>query len=325
MKKSLKYLFFFLIALFLLWFTFRKQNFGEIWAQLGQVKLHWVALICFITFLNHLSRNLRWQMTFEPLGYSPRFWPTFAALMFGYLASYAIPRMGEISRCLALQKREKVPLQLGLGTVVSERVIDLCCLGAVTLLAVWLEFRLISDFLWAQILYPQLNTLITGASWVLLLWGLGLLLLSFVFLWIIKKMYKRHSQKIFAFLSGIGRGIISIVRLKNKTLFLLHSLFIWLTYFLMTYLWFYAFDATAHLSPSVGLALMVVGSLGRLVPVQGGGMGAYHFLFTQAMMLYGITETDGLVLATVIHGFQSVYYLLVGSLCAAWLFWKKTD
>ncbi len=44
--------------------------------------------------------------------------------MTGYLANLALPRIGEITRCVALGKKEKIPVDKLIGTVVVERTID---------------------------------------------------------------------------------------------------------------------------------------------------------------------------------------------------------
>ena len=49
---------------------------------------------------------------------------SFYALMTGYLANLALPRIGEITRCVALGKKEKIPVDQLIGTVVVERTID---------------------------------------------------------------------------------------------------------------------------------------------------------------------------------------------------------
>jgi len=167
-------------------------------------------------------------------------------------------------------------------------------------------------FFSSQLFQPILQKILVINYWQLaLLVGATFLMVLFLF-FLTKSFLKKHNEKVLTFIKGVLQGIVSILYLKQKGAFLLHTLFIWSTYFLMTYLWFFAFEATANLTMGAGLSMMVIGSLGRLVPVQGGGIGAYHFLFQQGMLIYGVGETYGLMLALVIHGFQSVYYLVVG-------------
>lgn len=69
--------------------------------------------------------------------------------------------------------------------------------------------------------------------------------------------------------------------------------------------------------------MMVIGSFARSLPIQGGGMGAYHYLFTQGMLLYSVDSVYGLALSIMIHGLQTLYYLLVGGASTLILSLKK--
>lgn len=311
-KNIAKHLILWVLGFLLLWFAFKGQDFSALIDKLYEVKWHWAIIILIITVLNHISRASRWTMTFRPMQYFPTISQSFLALMFGYIVSYVVPRMGEISRCLALKNEANIPVDKSLGTVVTERAVDVLCLGIVTLLAFLIEFERISTFFSIQLFEPILQRILTiNFSGLIILSLIAISALALLF-FLTKIFIRKYNEKIITFLKGVWLGINSVWYMENKVLFLLHTLFIWSTYFLMTYLWFYAFDATSNLAIGTGLSMMVIGSLGRLVPVQGGGMGAYHFLFQQGMLIYGVSEVYGLVLAIVIHGFQTIYYLIVG-------------
>ncbi|RYD71887.1 MAG: hypothetical protein EOP53_22880 [Sphingobacteriales bacterium] len=49
------------------------------------------------------------------------------------------------------------------------------------------------------------------------------------------------------------------------------------------------------------------------MPVQGGGAGAYHYLVIQAFLLFGVSASVAGAMALVIHGLQTVIYVVVGS------------
>jgi len=67
----------------------------------------------------------------EPLGYQPSIGNTFLAVLIGYLANLAIPRLGEVLKCTLLAKYEKVPAEKIVGTIVAERAFDVISLGLV--------------------------------------------------------------------------------------------------------------------------------------------------------------------------------------------------
>ncbi|CEN35289.1 conserved hypothetical protein [Capnocytophaga canimorsus] len=97
-------------------------------------------------FLSNVSRALRWQLLLAPLGYSTRWSNRIMAVFSGYLINITIPRSGEISRALVINRYDGVPFDKAFGTIISERVIDLLLLLFFTLLAFLIQFDVISHF-----------------------------------------------------------------------------------------------------------------------------------------------------------------------------------
>jgi len=106
-------------------------------------------------------------------------------------------------------------------------------------------------------------------------------------------------KKIRTFILGVIEGLKTIRSLKNPTVFVLHSLNIWLMYYLMLYVGFSAFEPTASLGPLAGLIVFTLGSFGIVIPSPG-GMGTYHFLVTAGLMLYGVNGADGFSFANIL-------------------------
>ena len=101
-----------------------------------------------------VSRAIRWKILIEPLGHSPRTTNTFYALLVGYLANLAIPRIGEITRCASLNKSEKVPFSGLVGTVIIERAIDVIMLLVCMFIVAIFEFQTLFTFLEQNLLLP---------------------------------------------------------------------------------------------------------------------------------------------------------------------------
>ncbi len=95
---------------------------------------------------------------------------------------------------------------------------------------------------------------------------------------------------------------------------MLLSALLWFFYLLSTYLCFFALSATSNLGMDAALAALVFGSLGMIVPVQG-GIGAFHWMVAEGLTLYALPKTEGLAFATLIHSSQILVILLIGSLC----------
>jgi len=84
-------------------------------------------------------------------------------------------------------------------------------------------------------------------------------------------------------------------------------------YFLMAYLAFFSLPVTSDLSWSAGMFILVVGGMGMAAPVQG-GIGAYHLLVSQGLILYGLSQQDGLAFATLLHTSQMLVVIFFGAL-----------
>ena len=109
-------------------------------------------------------------------------------------------------------------------------------------------------------------------------------------------------------------------------LFLLYTFLIWLGYYLMTYFWFFVFKETSVLTWGACLSILTIGTIGRSVPIQGGGMGAYHFLVTSVVVIYGLSEEWGKALSTLIHAGQTFFTFamgLVGLVIFFVNYWRK--
>lgn len=310
------------VAALLLWLAFRGQDLKTIWQQLKQANFSWVLLSVFVSLLAHYVRGLRWKMLVKPLGYAPKNSNMFHAVMIGYLANLAVPRMGEVSRCGVLTKTDEIPLQGLIGTVIIERIIDVLFLLGILILSVLIEYQTIKEFLNTNIIEPFLAKFQNPSA------SLVLILLFILMMLLAGYLLKRHHQqllknklykKIWEILMGFKDGILSILKLEQKGLFILYSVFIWAMYTLSTWLCFFAIAPTSGLSLSAGLFIMAIGGIGMSAPVQG-GIGAYEAAIQLALVVYGISSADGLIYATLNHSSQILSILIVGSISLLFIF-----
>ncbi len=124
----LKYVFLLLVGLALLWLAFRGVNIRTTLNELKETNLFWLLVSVLASLIAFTSRAHRWNMLIKPSGYSPGLYKTSIALMIGYLANLAIPRLGEVTRCGTLSKSGTIPFDLLIGTVIVERALDVVCL-----------------------------------------------------------------------------------------------------------------------------------------------------------------------------------------------------
>ena len=309
-----RFLVFLFIALFLLYLAFRDIDVNKVWQDLKHARYAWLLITIPAGILSHVFRAWRWNLLIEPLGYTPRLANTFYAVMSGYLANLALPRLGEVVRCGSLTKTDKVPFDALIGTVIIERVVDMLTLLILLVITFLIKVNFFGNFFITHVFRPlgnKLSTMTAHPQSVVIIAIATIIVLSLIL--VFRKQLKKISplQKIFGFFRGIANGIATIANLKNKPLFLLSTLLIWSMYFITAWLVLYMLPETSSLTAVDGLFLLVVGSLGMVIPVQG-GIGAYHWIVSMALTLYGISRETGLAVATLAHESQTLLILVVG-------------
>ena len=124
--------------------------------------------------------------------------------------------------------------------------------------------------------------------------------------------------KIKTIVIGVLHGLSSIRFIKNKGMFIFHSIAIWGLYLGSTTLGIYALQETDHLGLGAGLTTLAVGSVGMIVTP--GGIGAYPLLVAKLMGLYGLNEdTIGNALGWLLWSVQTVIVIAAGVIFSALL------
>lgn len=315
-KQIIKFFAFLLVTVVLFWIVYRDQNPADLMKVLrDDVNYTWVWVAIGMGMLSHISRAMRWQLLTRSMGYKISFMNSFMGVMIGYFANMAIPRMGEFTRCGVVSKYEHVPFSKLLGTVVTERVFDMIMLLSLTCVVIVTQFKQVSIFLDSnqdikRKLYDLFASSWTWAALVVLV--LGLLGLA----WYLRK--GTFFSRLHHFLSGVKEGLLTVKNVEHKGLFIAHTLFIWLMYYLMLYVCFFCFKFTSDLGPMVGLTVFVLSSYGMVAPVQG-GVGAWHFMVIAALMIYlpHTPEIESLAktFALLTHGSMTLLYIVVGVIC----------
>jgi uncharacterized protein (TIRG00374 family) len=318
----LKYIAILIISFGLLTLAFHGISVKAILNEIIRAKFSWLLLSIGISLIAFASRAFRWQLLIESLGHSPSFKKTLYSLMIGYFANLAFPRLGEVTRCGTLSKAESIPFSSLLGTVIVERVIDVLSLLVCLLLAFIIEFKRIGNFLNETIIYPlteKCNQLIKSPLAITLSILFIVVSLMSIIYFFKKPEENKDESKFLRLLKGLVDGLRSISKLKRPWLFIFHSVFIWLLSFLGMYICFFALPATSQLGLGAALVLLVVGGLGMAAPVQG-GIGAFHLLVSQGLMLYGLSQQDGLAYATLVHALSLVVVVVCGIISLMLLF-----
>lgn len=314
-RTILQYSFFFGLGVFLVWWSIKDLTAGDksqIQTALSNAKYWLIIPVFVILFLSHFIRALRWRLLIEPLGYFPSKTNTFFAVMIGYLANQAVPRLGEVLKCTALARYEKIPADKLVGTIILERLID-----AITLLTIFGITLVIQPELYSQLLDTFFNSSQERqetkklATWMIALMIFGLLIIA-LGLWMYIK--KKHVRDIHGLLLKIWRsvlqGISSIRHLKKRTLFVVYTILLWTLYLAGGYIGFSALQETSHYGIKEAFTVLSAGSIGMIATP--GGIGAYAYLIQQTMQLYGLSEGIALAFGWILWLAQTAVVLIGG-------------
>ncbi|UOG75030.1 flippase-like domain-containing protein [Hymenobacter tibetensis] len=304
----------------LMWYAVRGQDLSRIGQYVRGANYWWLAITMVLSVLGYFSRAYRWKMQLDPTvtGEKPAFWHVYHAMMVGYLANMVLPgRVGEVVRCTLLQRTSKVPVQVSLGTVITERIIDVLMLLTLLGTVLLLDFKTFWNFANEYLLQGKADALARNRN-VLVAAGVATVLVVILFMYLLWRNLEKLKQnaafnKLMSFVKGLLAGVFSIVKLENKGAFLLHTLFTWLVYYLMDYLAFFAFPETYNLDMRAGLAVLTFGAFGMAAPVQG-GIGVFHLLVQSTLLVYGISREGGIAYALVVHGAQTLLVVLMGGI-----------
>jgi len=312
-KNSLKFVLFAGVGAVLLWLVYRDQDFGELFQKMSEIRWEWLVLAIFVMMASHVSRALRWNLLLESVAHKkPRFINTFFAVLVMYFVNLAIPRLGEVTRSGIVSRYDNIPFSKVLGTMVTERAMDMLLLVLITVVVFFVQGPVVGDFIADNPEFKtQLGFLLKWQFW-LGFTVFGLVMFSIVVL-LAKGVFDKY--RVFAktgeFIRSFVQGIKSIFHLKRPLAFIGHSVFIYIMYFSMLWICFPAFPGIESLGGLAALTIFVAGSYGMVAPAPN-GMGAWHFMTIQTMIVYGIPEGDAKLFALVVHGLQMIMLLIAG-------------
>ena len=319
----LQYLFFLGLGAFLVWWSVKdidNEKMTEIKQALKNARLYLIAPVFIILLLSHYIRALRWRLLMEPMGYQPGKANTFFAVMVGYLANQAVPRLGEVLKCTLLARYEKIPADKLVGTIILERLIDAVCL-----LTVFGITLVIQPGLYSQIV----NTIFNGdpkeetnkiPGYIV---GLIIIVIIAVIiaLWMIvkKKSFNDLLAAIKKIASRIWQGLSAIQHLKKRGQFIVLTLILWSLYLSGGYIGFQALHETEHYGIKEAFTVLSAGSIGMIVTP--GGIGAYAYLIEATMQLYGLQQSIAVAFGWLLWLAQTVVILIGGLLSFIALPW----
>ena len=313
MKTALKYILRIALPLVLasviLHWMYRGVDWSGVWTALeGGMNWWWMLLSMPFGVSAQVFRALRWRVVLKPMGEKVRLSTCCNSIFLSYASSLAIPRVGEVLRCGVLSKYDGISFTRLVGSVVSERVVDMSMVFLFSLVTMLTQIPVFLDFFDKTGLnIPSfLGTFTSTGYWVSAICAVSACILVFLLLKKLK-LFSRTKEKFAKLLDGM----MSVAHLRNPWLFLLYSVGIWLSYYLHFYIAFYCFEYTAGLGPVAALVAFVVGCFAVLVPTPNGA-GPWHFVVKTALVLYGVQDNDAAVFALIVHTLQTLLTVVLG-------------
>ena len=299
------------LGLFLLYIVFNNIDLNLFLERLDNLDYSWIYLSMFISIFEHVVRGYRWNLLMQTKQTNLSTYITTHILIVSYFFALFIPRFNDFVRCYLISKTNDIKVSSSLGTVVSERIFDLISLLIISLLFFIIEFDLFTNFFSTYIL----TNISFNVYYTTIFFFVITVIISF--LYYLNKKSDAFSSKF----SEFKKGVLSVNKYYKNKKFLLSTLILWIIYFLMGYVIFFSLEETSSLAISSGIAVLVAGSLGMVVPVNA-GIGAYHFLVASILISYNINYETGLFFATILHTSQIICLALLGIVSSLILFFK---
>jgi len=304
----------------ILWWMYRGFDWAVFEHSLTtEMNWTWMWLSFPFGILAQVFRALRWRQVLRPLGQQPRLGTCVNAVFLSYASSLVVPRIGEVLRCSVLKRYDGVSFSQGVGTVVTERIVDMVIIALLSFIVFLTQIPVFIDF------FQQTGLGVGGFLGQFTLTGWLVTLVSGILIIVTGLYLLRHYElmtRTRSILKDLKEGLLSIRHLDGTGRFLFYSLAIWGCYFLHFYLTFFCLRCTAGLGVSVAMVAFVVGTFAVLVPTPNGA-GPWHFAVKTILMLYGVPSDDGALFALIVHSVQTLLVAVLGVYAVAALAFTK--
>jgi glycosyltransferase 2 family protein len=305
------------IGILLIWLSLKQvaPEKDRILEAFRNADYFWIGISMLISFFSHFLRAYRWNYLLRPVGYRTNLLNAVCHVLVGYMANYGIPRMGEVSRCTLASKYDKVPFEVGFGTVITERIIDFILFIVIFFLTLAFQFTELIG-LANELIFDKVRMRLAAMSGhpLKLTILISLVVLFFAALYLLRKKFSGLLKgKLGGIIKGMAEGIGSVRKMEKPLSFILLSIFIWACYFYALYVCFFALSGTSHLGQKECLTLLLFGTFG--VIFSPGGLGAYPAIVGGILMYtYHIDIVDAFALPWLSWSCQFVFVLVTGML-----------
>ncbi len=297
-----------MLGLLIIWAMYRNTDLGELWDIAKSANFVIIGASLIFGLIGNIIRGLRWELFVNSLGYHPPRSSLVYATLGNYAVNFVLPRAGDLWRCGAVSKYDKIPFSKTFETFLIDKAVDIIAGLSIIFISIALYIDFFVSYLENN---PELATSIYNifnSVWMFI--SLGVIGLAIVLMFTV---YKRtfFVIKIKKFLRTVKYDLKLIRRMKEKKRIIIYTLLLWLCFYLYFYICFFAFDFTKDLGPLAGLIVFAMTNIGISVPVQG-GIGPWHFVVISSLLILGVAENQALAFAGAVFAIQSIWQISYG-------------
>jgi hypothetical protein len=222
-------------------------------------------------------------------------------------------------RCTLVQRSDNIPITESVGSIITERLVDLLAMAVFLTLTILLESGRLLAYVRQYMQPPAWLTEMTNGQWLGVMAAGGLSVLLSI--WGLQRLAKQAAVRQVASrlrlrerIDGFQRGLLSIKRVSSPTLYWMTTIFIHSLSLLVLTALFKALPVTESLPNSAALTIFALTSLGSLtIPTQA-SIGSYHFLASRGLVAYGLPILTGTIWATFSHAVITLVNLFFSAL-----------
>jgi glycosyltransferase 2 family protein len=306
LRKYLKFILLFILAVFLFWFFGRSLDWNLVRQSLGKADAVYLTAAVLIVCIGYLLRAVRWQVLLAPITPSS-LKELFATTTVGFAAIFLIGRAGEIVRPMWLPMRDKrVRPSAALVTLGLERIFDLAalvCFFAVNLLWFTPPPGRETDFQYVEFAgLAMLVGVVAGFVMLIVYQHISKSVNAWFARVTDRKSIPRNLRKVFlSVLDKLSGALAILTDWKEMLLVSFWTVMLWLGIALPT--WFVLLAFGIPISFSDSLFIMGFAAVSSIVPTPGGAAGAFHTA-TAASLLFlksDVSREDAAAVSIAMH------------------------
>ncbi|MCO5251129.1 MAG: flippase-like domain-containing protein [Candidatus Kapabacteria bacterium] len=303
-NRIIKYIVATAILALSLYLSARQIAFDELLIQLQGLDYVWVLFSIPAIIASNIIRALRWREILAPISSDVKVHNAFSAIMIGHLLNSFTLRFGELARPIILAKKEKLPTAAVISTAVLEGGVDFAFLNILFL---------VSLVFLSEPLFKLLNfdSVFQGSLGIFIIVLVVIATLFFIYrfrhpIWNLLKsiLPAKFTHKFEDSMSAFVQGFVSLKSPLFYFKMTFYTILLWLSYALIMYLVFFAFQfqSAIHLSFIDSIILVVFAGIATAIAFTPGAVGVYHLVVASIMTtLYSITSNEAFAYATIIH------------------------